>query len=124
MSPEASFLSVHRSRYDALLRISKDVADHSTIAELLRGLAEQLHPLVPFDYLALLLHDEPRDELRLVVLEPAGIVLPFVSKPVAEHGPATTVWTTLRSWRRASRVIPSSSGGGRVRANVPPGQRR
>ncbi len=96
MSPEASLLSVHRSRYDALLRISKDVADHSTIAELLRGLAEQLHPLVPFDYLALLLHDEPRDELRLVVLEPAGIVLPFVSKPVAEHGPATTVWATQK----------------------------
>ena len=93
---EASLLSVHRSRYDALLRISKDVAGHSTIAELLHGLAEQLHPLVPFDYLALLLHDEPRDELRLVVLEPAGIVLPFVSKPVAEHGPATTVWATQK----------------------------
>jgi hypothetical protein len=96
VSPEASLLSVHRSRYDALLRISKDVAGRSTIAEQLRGLAEQLHPLVPFDYLALLLHDEPRDELRLVVLEPAGIVLPFVSKPVAEHGPATTVWATQK----------------------------
>ena len=96
MSPEASLLSVHRSRYDALLRISKDVAGHSTIAELLRGLAEQLHPLVPFDYLALLLHDESLDELRLVVLEPASIGLPFASKPVAEHGPATTVWTTQK----------------------------
>jgi formate hydrogenlyase transcriptional activator len=96
MSEESSLVSVHLSRYDALLRISKNFAGHPTIAELLRGLAEQLHPLVPFDYLALLLHDEPRDELRLVVLEPAGIVLPFVSKPVAEHGPATMVWATQK----------------------------
>ena len=116
MSPEASLLSVHRSRYDALLRISKDVAYHSTIAELLRGLAEQLHPLVPFDYLALLLHDEPRDELRLVVLEPAGIVLPFVSKPVAEHGPATTVWATQKG-----AVIPIPEEGLPAALEIPPG---
>jgi formate hydrogenlyase transcriptional activator len=96
MSDEASRVSVHRSRYDALLRISRNLPGHQTIAELLRGLAEHLHPLVPFDYLALLLHDERLNELRLVVLEPADIVLPFASKPVTELGPATTVWTTQK----------------------------
>ena len=36
------------------------------------------------------------NELRLVVLEPADIVLPFASKPVTELGPATTVWATQK----------------------------
>ena len=57
------------------------------MAELFEVLADQLHAIVPFDYLALLLHDEPTDEMRLVVLEPADLVPPFISAPVAEHGP-------------------------------------
>ena len=76
--------------------VSKTLAAHRTMAELFKVLGEHLHPLVPFDYLALLLHDQPRAELRLVVLEPSDFVVPFVSKPVAEHGPAATVWETQR----------------------------
>ena len=64
------------------------------MAELFEVLADQLHAIVPFDYLALLLHDEPTNEMRLVVLEPADIVPPFLSAPVAEQGPAATVWET------------------------------
>jgi formate hydrogenlyase transcriptional activator len=86
--------SANLARYDALLRISRALAGHKTMAELFGVLADQLHAIVPFDYLALLLHDEPTNEMRLVVVEPADIVPPFLSTPVAEHGPAATVWET------------------------------
>ena len=82
------------SRYDALLRISKTLSGHKTMAELFAVLANQLHAIVPFDYLALLLHEEPTDQMRIVVVEPADIVPPFLTAPVAEQGPAATVWET------------------------------
>jgi len=84
------------SRYDALLSISRILAAHGTAAELLEVLAGHLHAVLSFDYLALLLHEEPTDEMRLVVLEPSGIAVPFSSKPVSEQGPAARVWTTQR----------------------------
>ena len=46
------------------------------MAELFKVLADQLHAVVPFDYLALLLHDEPTSEMRLVVLELPDIMTP------------------------------------------------
>ena len=53
------------SPYDALLRISKTLSGrHKTMAELSAVLADQLHAIVPFDYLALLLHDEPSQSFR------------------------------------------------------------
>ena len=64
------------------------------MAELFAVLADQLHETVPFDYLALLLHDEPASEMPLVVLEPPDIMPPFTSVPVAEQGPAAAVWET------------------------------
>jgi formate hydrogenlyase transcriptional activator len=84
-------VSAKLSRYDALLRISKTLSGHKTMAELFGVLAEQLHEIVPFDYLALMLHDEPSHEMRLVVLEPPDIMPPFTA---AEEGPAATVWET------------------------------
>src|SRR6188472_3516531 len=88
--------SANLARYDALLRISKALAGHKTMAELFGVLADQLHEIVPFDYLALLLHDEPTNEMQLVVLEPPDIMPPFTSVPVAEQGPAAIVWETQR----------------------------
>ncbi len=76
--------SAHLARYDALLRISKTLSGHKTMAELFEVLADQLHEIVPFDYLGLLLHDEQASEMRLVVLEPPDIMPPFTSVPVAE----------------------------------------
>src|SRR4029453_3257894 len=92
MRDETALDSAHLSRYDALLSTSKTLATHRTIGELFRVLGDQLHPIVPFDYLALLLHDDQRAELRLVVLEPADLALPFESKPIADHGPAARGW--------------------------------
>jgi hypothetical protein len=73
-------------RYDALLSLSKTLAGHRTTGELFEGLADHLHSIVPFDYLALFLHDDATQEMRLVVLEATDIVVPFVSRPVAETG--------------------------------------
>src|SRR5262245_53204563 len=73
MPEQAALDSAHLSRYDALLRTSKTLATHRTIGELFHVLGDELHPIIPFDYLALLLHDGLRAELRLVVLEPADL---------------------------------------------------
>ena len=101
--PDEALGSAHPSRYDALLRTSRTLATHRTIGELFRVLAGQLHPIIPFDYLALLLHDEQLAELRPVVLEPSDLAIRFESKPVAEHGPAARVWETQKA-----TVIPIS----------------
>ena len=79
-----------------MLRLAQALGTHRTNAELFHVLAEQLHALVPFDYLSLLLHEAEGNELRLVVLEPADLEPPFLRKPIANHGPAATVWETQR----------------------------
>jgi formate hydrogenlyase transcriptional activator len=94
MADADAVASVNLARYDALLRISKTLSGHKTMADLFEVLADQLHALVPFDYLGLLLHDEPTSEMRLVVLEPRDIMPPFASVPVAEQGPGAMVWET------------------------------
>ena len=98
MAEAAALATAHLSRYDALLRVSETLAGHKTMAELFQVLAYHLHLVVPFDYLALILHDEPSHQMRLTVLEPADIVVPseVASQPVAERGPAATVWETQK----------------------------
>jgi formate hydrogenlyase transcriptional activator len=83
------------SRYEALLRLSPALANHRSIDDLIGVLAERLHAIVPFDYLALVLHDAASDEMRLEVLEPAELPTPSVrSLPVSAGGPAAVVWQT------------------------------
>src|SRR5258705_10223697 len=83
------------SRYEALLRLSPALAHHRSIDDLVGVLADSLHAVVPFDYLALVLHDDANDEMRLEVLEPAELPAPRVrSLPVATGGPAAIVWQT------------------------------
>ena len=96
MRDETALDSARLSRYDALLRISKTLDTHRTIGELFRVLGRELRGIIPFDYLALLLHDEARAELRLVILEPPDLIFPFQSRPIDEHGPAATVWATQK----------------------------
>ncbi len=103
MADADAVASTKLSRYDALLRISKTLSGHKTMAELFKVLTEQLHAVVPFDYLALLLHDERTSEMRLVVLEPPDIMPPFATVPVAEQGPAAAVWETQQG---TAMVIP------------------
>jgi formate hydrogenlyase transcriptional activator len=106
MEDTATLAVAHLSRYDALLSISKTLATHRTLAELFEVMADRLHPIVPFDYLALLLHDESTNEMRLVELEPAEKGLPFASMAVAEQGPAASAWQTQQA-----SVIPIPQSG-------------
>ena len=115
MAEAEALATTHLSRYDALLRVSKTLAGHKTMAELFQVLADHLHLVVPFDYLALILHDAPSDHMRLVVLEPGDIVVPaaIASQPVAERGPAATVWETQKGSRHPdSRDRPTTGARG------------
>jgi formate hydrogenlyase transcriptional activator len=86
------------SRYDALLRVSRTIARHTSVDQLLRAVSEQLHLVVPFDYLMLFLHDARTDEMRLVVLEPSDTPFaPFVPMPLTDWGPARAAWDTQRT---------------------------
>ena len=103
---DATVDAAHLSRYDALLRISKTLARHQSIAELFEVLAAELHPLIPFDYLALVVHDESTDLLRLDVLEPGGMTPPIVTATIDQHGPAATAWKTQKA-----AVVPIAADG-------------
>src|SRR6476620_7707562 len=92
----AAVVSSHLSRYDALLRISTTFARHRTIGELFEVLADELHPLVPFDYLGLVVHEESTGLMRLVVLEPDEITPAVTVAPLDQHGPAGMVWETQK----------------------------
>jgi formate hydrogenlyase transcriptional activator len=86
------------SRYDALLRVSRTIALHTSVDQLLRAISDQLHVVVPFDHLMLILHDAPTDEMRLVVLEPSDTPFaPFVPMPLSDWGPARSAWDTQRT---------------------------
>ena len=89
-----------------MLRLARALGTHRTLANLVHVLAEYLHTLISFDYLALVLHDEEQEAMRLVVLEPADLELPFQSKPIAELGPAATAWKTQKG-----AVIPVADEG-------------
>jgi GAF domain-containing protein len=81
------------SRYEALLRLSPALSHHRSIDDLIGALADQLHAVVPFEYLALVLHDAATDEMRLQVLEPADLPSPAIrTLPVAAGGPGAQVW--------------------------------
>jgi formate hydrogenlyase transcriptional activator len=97
MADEPARASSTGSRYEALLRVSESLASHRTIPELFHVLAGHLHEIVPFDYLALVLHDEQRDELRLAVLEPSDLIVPFSSKRIDAGAPAADVWDRQQS---------------------------
>ncbi len=82
-------------RYQALLAISEAIISHYDLSSLLHDLAGQLGRLVPFDYLALVLHDGETSSMRLHVLETGEPVPPgtVIVLPV-EDDPAGLVWQT------------------------------
>jgi formate hydrogenlyase transcriptional activator len=86
------------ARFQALVRMSPELSHHRSIHELVHVLAEKLHGVVPFEYLALVLHDPATDEMRLTVLEPPGLTKPPLEvMPVAAGGPAARVWQSQES---------------------------
>src|SRR6266478_1337173 len=94
-------------QYQTLLAVSEAIVSHRDLATLFHDLADRLHQVVRFDYLACVLHDATSNTMRLHVLEtteampsraprsypleedPAGIVLqtqhPLIVSNVAEE---------------------------------------
>ncbi len=58
-------------RYDALLAVAESIASQRELPALFHQLTESLRPIVRFDFLAVVLHDEARRTLSLNVLDPA-----------------------------------------------------
>src|SRR6516164_7237727 len=84
--------------YRALLAVSEAIASHRDLPALFHDLAGRLHPVVRFDYLALMLHEAASNTLRMHVLEPPGpaLVSAPVSLPVGDV-PPVLVWQTQQS---------------------------
>jgi formate hydrogenlyase transcriptional activator len=57
------------SEYQALLEVSESIAMHRDLNALFHDLAARLHPIIEFDFLSLVLHDDARDVMRLHILE-------------------------------------------------------
>ena len=78
-------------QYRALLAVSEAIVAHHDLSALFHELAGRLHQVVQFDFLALVLHEEASNTMRLHVLEtsePSGPrpVLRFLLKMTRRHG--------------------------------------
>jgi formate hydrogenlyase transcriptional activator len=94
LEPEGPELSA-RQQYQTLLAVSQAIVSQRDLHALFHELADRLHQVARFDYLALVLHEAATNTMRLHVLEtcepvPPGtvIVLP------TEEDPAGLVWQT------------------------------
>ena len=67
--------------YRALLAVAEAIVSHRDLPELFHELAERLHRVVQFDYLAVILHDAETNTMHRHVLETRE-----PSPPPAEHG--------------------------------------
>src|SRR6266705_902633 len=82
-------------QYQTLLAVSAAIVAHRDLGALFHELADRLHQMVCFDYLACVLHDATSNTLRLHVLETTepipGAALPPIS---IEEDPAGVVFQT------------------------------
>jgi formate hydrogenlyase transcriptional activator len=82
-------------RYLTLLAVSEAIVAHRELPVLFHELAGQLHPVVRFDYLSLVLHVAASDTMRLHVLETSEPPrLPFMPDLAIDDDPAGLVWQT------------------------------
>jgi transcriptional regulator with GAF, ATPase, and Fis domain len=82
-----------RDRYQTLLSVSEAIVAHRDLRSLFHDLADRLHQVARFDFLALVLHEDASNTMRLYILEtadpvPTGTVIVL---PVDED-PAGLVW--------------------------------
>jgi formate hydrogenlyase transcriptional activator len=83
--------------YAALLGLIEAIAAHRSLDDLFASLAKALDSCLPFDCLAISLHDPDANAMRLALLEPKTFPQPpKMSAPVAE-GPAGWVWQSQRT---------------------------
>ena len=85
-------------RLGLLLEVSESIASHRDLNELFHDLANRLPPIVPFDYINLVLHEPSRNVMRLHLLvtpEP-GTIKPGLELPV-DGSPGGYVWKTQQT---------------------------
>jgi len=92
---EAAVLSADR-QYRALLAVSEAIVSHRDLSALFHELAERLHQVVRFDYLAVLVHEAATNTMRLHVLEALEPIPPPPSAIPIEDLPSGWVWQTQR----------------------------
>ena len=82
--------------FEALFELSQAISGHDDLGGFCRALAGSLRRVVPFDYLALLLHDAESDTLRMQALAPdEGVGERGLERriPPGDATPAGWVWT-------------------------------
>lgn len=84
-------------QFEALLAVSETIAQQHDVKALFHDLAERLHSVLSFDFLALVLHDAASNTLRLHTLETRE---PYESEPKKDYPihnhPAGWVWENQR----------------------------
>jgi len=88
-------LLLDRDRLRLLLEVTKSIASHRDLTDLLRDLARRLPHIVPFDYINVILHEPARDVMRLwlLVTSKPTTISPGLEIPV-EESPGGWVWKT------------------------------
>ncbi len=82
-------------RYRTLFAVSDAIATHRDLPALFHELADRLHQVVRFDYLALVLHDAATNGMHLHVLEPSEpTLIATPEEDSAADSPAREVWET------------------------------
>ena len=91
-------LSRDRDRLRLLLEVSESIALHRDLSELFDDLARRLPPIVPFDYINVVLPDPARDVMRLwlLVTSKPSTIIPGLELPMDES-PGGLVWKTQES---------------------------
>jgi formate hydrogenlyase transcriptional activator len=88
-------LGEERDRLRLLLQVSESIASHRNLNELFEDLAARLPPVVPFDYINLLLHDPVKDVMRLhILVAPAESTIRPGLELALDESAAGLVWRT------------------------------
>ena len=91
---EIAVLSADR-QHQALLAVSEAIVSHRDLSALFHELADRLHQVVQFDYLALLLHETATNTMRRHVLETSEPLPPPAEYGIPVEGePTGWVWQT------------------------------
>ena len=97
--PPSSSVEHSERQFEALLAVSETIAQQHDLKALFHELSERLHTVLPFDFLALILHDPARNTMRLHILETREPqdADPRREFPLENH-PAGWVWENQRSF--------------------------
>lgn len=88
---------MNAAAWQSLLEVSNSILEHRDIGALLRGLAPHLRHVLPFDFIAVVLHDQASGCMRLHVLESTTTAeAPRIELPVSES-PAGWVMTNQQA---------------------------